>query len=393
MFEKLLILSTSAGAGHIHAAKALESAIRGRNAARDLRHVDTLDYTNKLFQAIFRKLYIEIVQAAPDVWSWFYDVMDQSAENRQRRLLFEKLNTRPFVKMLQEYQPDLLICTHFLPAEIVSWLREEGKLDCPQAVVMTDFDLHSMWLCSHCEHYFVPLAETRAHLIALGVPADRVTVAGIPIEGQFTELPDKAELRAKLGLDPERATLLLSTGGYGLGPVERIIDGLLQLEHPAQVLAVAGRNEDLAEYLEALEAELPADANVKLHPFGYVNNMHELMAASDLLLGKPGGLTTSEALASGLVFVILNPLPGQEERNADHLLEEQAAIRCNNLPTLAWKIDRLLDHPERMEVLRGNALRLARPGAAEAIVDKLATLPAGQTLPPILRRRSKKRED
>ena len=383
MFEKLLVLSTSAGAGHVHAAEALVDAVRRHGAAREVDHVDMLDYTNRLFQGIYRKLYLEIVDSAPDVFGWLYEATDNSSQSRKRRLAFEKLNTRPFVKMLEQRRPDLVVCTHFLPAEIISWLREQKRLDCPQAVVMTDFDLHAMWLCRHCEHYFTHLEETAVHLSAVGVPRERITVSGIPIDRRFGEALDRAKLRERLGLDPERTTLLLSTGGFGVGPVERIVSDLLEMGRPAELLVVSGRNAELADWLDARAAEQPSNPRVRLHPFGFVRNMHELMAASDLIIGKPGGLTTAEALASGLVFVIMNPVPGQEERNADHLLEENAAIRCNNLPALRWKVEQLLSEPERLERMRSNARRLARPDAADVIVKKLLELNPGQIAEPI----------
>ena len=149
---------------------------------------------------------------------------------------------------------------------------------------------------------------------------------------------------------------------------------LFGLRHPAQVVAICGRNEELKSELEQASAHIAPDNNVAIKVIGYTKEMHEYMAASDILLGKPGGLTTSEALAMGLVFVIVNPIPGQEERNSDHLLEEGVALRSNNLPALAYKIDRLLDDPARVERMRENARRMARPRAAFDIVNRLLAL-------------------
>jgi processive 1,2-diacylglycerol beta-glucosyltransferase len=181
-------------------------------------------------------------------------------------------------------------------------------------------------------------------------------------------------MRAKHGLDPDRTTLLVSAGGFGVGPVERLVRSLLELSRPAQapqVVVICGRSAELKAALDALAASRPPDAGVRLHVVGYTTAMDEYMAAADLLIGKPGGLTTSEALARGLVMVIVNPIPGQEERNADHLLEEGVAIRCNNLPVLPDKIERLLADPARLAAMRANVGRLARPRAAQAIVAAL----------------------
>jgi processive 1,2-diacylglycerol beta-glucosyltransferase len=234
--------------------------------------------------------------------------------------------------------------------------------------------VHALWLARHYEQYFVALDETRAHLEELGVPASKVTVTGIPIDPIFAEPKDQRAMRLKHGLHPDRTTILVSAGGYGVGRVETLRTALLKLRHRAQVILVCGRNAELKTRLDRQVARDSAGTSPSFHVVGFTNEMDELMAASDLIIGKPGGLTTSEALARGLVFVVVNPIPGQEERNSDHLLEEGCAIRCNNLPVLAYKIDRLLDDPSRLAAMRQNALRVARPRAAFDIVTKLLAL-------------------
>jgi processive 1,2-diacylglycerol beta-glucosyltransferase len=376
MANKVLILSASAGAGHVRAAQALEKAFGATGVVRDVRHVDALQFTNKVFRTIYSKTYVEMVDKAPEVLGWLYDVLDSPWEKERRRLAWDKLNTRPFVRLLEREQPDLIVCTHFLPAEMVSWMKAKHRLACPQTIVVTDFDVHAMWLCHHYERYFVALDETREHLIRLGIPAGKVTTTGIPIDPAFAEPKDKAATRRKLGLAPDRTTLLLSAGGFGVGPVEHIVTTLAKLEHPAQVVAICGRNAELKARMDRLART--AGAGV-LMAVGYTTAMDEYMSASDVLVGKPGGLTTSEALAKGLLLVIVNPIPGQEERNADHLLEAGAAIRCNNLPVLAWKIDRLLDDAARVARMRRNIAALARPHAARDVARlSLATADPGR---------------
>lgn len=374
MFNRVLILSASAGAGHIRAAQAVEKAFIELGVAREVRHVDTLEYTNKLFRGLYSKAYIELVNNAPDVLGWLYDSLDKPWKNERRRLALDRLNTRPFVKLLEEYEPDIAVCTHFLPAEIISWLKAKKRLSFRQAVVITDLDVHAMWLCRNCEHYFVAMDETREHLAALGVPAESITVSGIPIDPLFARAKDRRQMRLAHGLDPDLTTLLISAGGFGVGPIENLMRSLGHLRRPAQVVAICGRSEALYKRVQRVAGAQPADAAVRIHAVGYTTQMDEYMAAADFVVGKPGGLTTSEALARGLIFVIVNPIPGQEERNADHLLEEGAAIRCNNLPVLAYKIDRLLDDPERMARMRANVARLAKPQAAYDIVNRLTTL-------------------
>ncbi|MDQ3586515.1 MAG: glycosyltransferase [Acidobacteriota bacterium] len=374
MFNKVLILSASAGAGHVRAAEALARAFAEAGAAKEVRHVDTLAYTNKLFRHLYSKAYIEMVNKTPELLGWLYDALDKPWKNERRRLALDKLNTRPFVKMLREYQPEITVCTHFLPAEIISWLKAKERISWPQSIVVTDFDVHAMWLCHHYDQYFVALPETRVHLERLGITPNKITVSGIPIDPVFAQDKDQFAMREKHGLAPDRTTILLSAGGFGVGPVEHMVEALAALEHPAQVIALCGRNEELKSRLEGIAARVASASSTVIKPIGYTTEMDEYMTAADLLLGKPGGLTTSEALAKELVFVIVNPIPGQEERNSDHLLEEGVAIRCNNLPALAFKIDRLLSDPPRLAAMRERARQLARPHAARGIVNKLLAL-------------------
>lgn len=375
MLKKVLILSASAGAGHLRAAAAVERAFQEAGAAGEVRHVDTLEYTNKLFRHLYSKAYIEMVNKTPELLGWLYDALDKPWKNERRRLALDKLNTRPFVKMLKEYRPDAVVCTHFLPAEIISWLSAKERIDTKQFVVVTDFDLHAMWLCHHYEHYFVALEETRVHMERLGVPAEKVSVTGIPIDPVFAADKEKRAMRRKHGLREDATTILLSAGGFGVGPVEKIVQSLAELKSPAEVVALCGRNGELRERVEQTAAAVGRRApHVAVRAVGYTTEMDEYMSASDILLGKPGGLTTSEALAKGLVFCVVNPIPGQEERNSDHLLEEGVAVRCNNLPALAYKLDRLLADPARFAAMRANALRLARPHAARSVVEKLVSL-------------------
>jgi processive 1,2-diacylglycerol beta-glucosyltransferase len=372
--NRVLILSASAGAGHLRAAAAIERAFSLTGAAREIVNVDVLNYTTSLFRRLYSKAYVDIVNKMPQAMGWLYDHLDKPWKNERRRLALDKLNTRPFVKLLQENKPDIVVSTHFLPSEIISWLKAKQRISFPQTIVVTDFDVHAMWLCHHYEQYFVALEETRVHMEKLGVPGSKLSVTGIPIDPVFGEAKDKHEMRRKHGLAPDRTTILVSAGGFGVGKIDELWTSLADVQHEVQVVVLCGRNEELQKRLERISARQPADARVRLTSLGFTTQVDEWMSAADILLGKPGGLTTSEALAKGLVFVVVNPIPGQEERNSDHLLEEGVAIRSNNLPALSYKVDRLLEDPERFARMKSNALRMARPDAAFAVVNKILEL-------------------
>ncbi len=374
MFKKVLILSAAVGAGHLRAAEALEKQFKQMNAAEEVVNIDVLDYTNPLFRRLYGKAYIEMVNTMPEVLGWMYDTLDKPWENERRRLALDRLNTQPLIKFLKKYDPDIAVCTHFLPAEIISWLKAKKKIEFPQGVVVTDFDAHAMWLCHYFEHYFVALEETKVHLKKLGIPAEKLTVSGIPIDPVFAEEKDKPKTREKLGLEKDKLTILVSAGGFGVGKIEHLLEALADLQTPSQIIAVCGRNEELKTKLEKLACEKLNNERVVFKPIGFTKEMDEYMSASDLIVGKPGGLTTSEALAKGLIFVVVNPIPGQEERNSDHLLEKGCAVKCNNLPVLAYKIDELFKDKTRFEMMKKNVRKLARPDASKTIVEKLLNL-------------------
>ena len=374
MFKKVLILSAAVGAGHLRAAEAIEKAFAKQNAAAEVRNIDVLNYTNPLLRRLYGKAYIDMVNTMPEVLGWMYDSLDKPWQNERRRLALDRLNAQPLIKFLKSYQPDIAICTHFLPAEIISWLTAKGKINFPQAIVVTDFDVHAMWLTHNFERYFVAMDETRVHLEKLGIAPEKITVSGIPIDPIFAEQKDKTAMREKYDLATDKLTILVSAGGFGVGNIEHLLYALSELETPGQVLAICGRNEELKTKLETLAAEKLNNQTVTFKPIGYTTAMDEYMSAADLIVGKPGGLTTSEALAKGLIFVVVNPIPGQEERNSDHLLEKGCAIKCNNLPTLAYKIDALVSDANRFEQMKQNVLRFGNPTSAEYIVRQLTAL-------------------
>jgi len=373
---RLLILSASAGHAHFRCGQAVEHACKLLHYEWDITHVDILDYTNPLFKTVYSKMYIDMMTKMPEVLGWLYDQLDKPRKTQHPKLAFDRLHVGPFIRLLQRLKPDVVLCTHSLPAEIISWLngRKKNPMPIRQAIIITDFDVHALWLCEHFEQYFVALDETRVHLQEIGIPGQKVKVTGIPIDPVFSQLPDRGMMRLRHGLDPELPTILTSAGGYGVGKVDTLITLLMRLEHRAQVIAVCGKNASLKHRLELLAADTAQHPRVALKVVGYTSVMHELMAASDLIVGKPGGMTMCESLASGLIWVIVNPVPGQEERNSDHLLEQGCAIRCNNLPALTYKIDRLLGDPERLEQMRRNSLALARTNAAVSVAENLKAI-------------------
>jgi processive 1,2-diacylglycerol beta-glucosyltransferase len=377
--KRVLILSVSAGAGHLRAAEALMKDFQEHPAVKnggEVQHWDFGKYSTPFFRAIHTKVLPALVNRAPWLLGMVYDGTNTPGKEGLTRAL-EKFNAGPFIKAFRQYQPDLVVCTEFTPSNIISWLNTQkkgalggGKKIHP-AIVVTDFDVHAMWLARSYSRYFVALPETKVYMQNLGIPEDKITVSGIPIDPIFRTPIDKPAARRTLGLDPALTTLLLSGGGFGTGPVELVLAELQTMKTPAQVVVIAGKSEELKTRLDKLARKTPADAPVRIHPVGFTTRMDEYMAAADLLISKAGGLTTSEAMARGLPMCVVNPIPGQEERNSDHLLEAGVAIRSNNPPALAWKIETLLRDPPRLQSMREKARAFGKPFAGQTIVHEL----------------------
>jgi len=367
---RVLLLSATSGAGHVRAAQALEKAFLARGDCV-VEHIDALQHVSKLFQRIYDKAYISMVRRAPELMGLLYERTDEPWHHPRRRLALDRLNAQPMIRLLKRIQPDLCVATHFLPAEIIAWLIAKRKLRARNAIVVTDYDVHAMWLCRTVDRYYVAIDEAAEYLARIGVPRETLRITGIPIDPLFAKPLDRFEARKHLGLAAEATVILMAAGGYGIGPVEQLVKDLLALERPWQIVAIAGKSEKIRKRLEevARAAGKLQDGSSKLCPVGFTTEMDQYMAAADLLVGKAGGLTTSEALARALPMALIEPIPGQEERNADHLLEAGAAIRCNNLPAAAWKIAKLFDDPARLSKMREAARALGRPSAAAAIAE------------------------
>ncbi len=371
----VVLLSASSGTGHVRAAQALEKAFSARGDCV-VEHIDAIRYVSKLFQRIYEKAYIAMVRRVPELMGVIYERTDQPWNHPRRRLALDRLNTQPMIRMLQRLQPDLCVATHFLPAEIIAWLIAKEKLRARHAIVVTDYDVHALWLCRTVDRYYVAMEESAEYMTRIGVPRERLRVTGLPVDPVFATPADRSAARKRFGLDVDAPTVLVSAGGEGVGPIEQLVRDLLGMRRPWQIVAIAGKSEKMRRRLEELAraaGTLPAGAP-RLCAVGFTAEMDQYMAAADLLVGKAGGLTTSEALARGLPMALVEPIPGQEERNADHLLEAGAAIRCNNLPAAAWKIATLLDDPARLRRMQEAASGMARPGAAAAIAKDALTL-------------------
>ncbi len=374
---RVLILSASAGAGHMTAAEAVRAALRAATPTARVEVVDVLGLANPFFRRLYAEGYLALVNHAPSAMGWLYEVTDRPNQKRRDRLraAFQNMNLKRVAERLVREQPHLIINTHFLPAELVAGLRRQGRINCRQVTVTTDFETHRMWVQEPTERYYTATTEGRACLGTWGVAPERVLVSGIPVRDGFGRAPDRLAARALLNCASDRPLVLLLCGGFGVGPTETLLLELLRTPPDTQVIAITGRNEKLRARLTAIVQRRRRDVRIT----GFVDAMEVYMAAADLVVSKPGGLTASETLAVGRPSVIVNPIPGQETRNSDFLLERGAGVKVNNLRMLGYRVAQLLRDASELRRLGKAAASLGRPMAAENIAQdalSLAVAPA-----------------
>lgn len=359
----------------MRAAEAIRMHALQHEAAMQVVHLDVMDYVPLGFRKLYTDFYIALVSRRPALWRYLYqitnDAQPDSMMQRLRRAI-ERLNTRRLKKEISAFAPDAIICTHFLPAEILAYMTRTAQLQCPVWVQITDFDLHRMWVHEDMAGYFAANEEVAFRLRAHGIPNETIHVAGIPVMPTFQRAPDRKTCARELGLDPQRLTVLLMGGGAGLGDLRDVAARLLSLDADFQLIVLAGKNADALAALQVLAIEYPG----RLLASGFTDCIERLMACADLAVTKPGGLTTAECLAMGLPMIVNAPIPGQEERNADFLLEQGAALKACDAVTLEYRVRYMLQHPDRLAEMRSRARALGRPNAARVVIDTvLANIP------------------
>lgn len=366
--KKLLLLSVSAGAGHMRAAEALRAAADAHPAGVSATHLDVMNFVPSGFRKVYTDFYIDLVNKHPSIWGYLYQATndaDPSGLMQRSRRLVERLNTRALQKVIAEQKPNAIICTHFLPAELLGRAISKGKLDCPVWVQVTDFDLHRMWVQPHMRGYFAASAEVAYRMKARGIAESAIHVTGIPVMPAFAEVLDRRVCAREAGLDAARTTILLMGGGAGIGRLDVVAEKLLGLDEDFQLIAMAGKNVAALAAMQALAQRFSG----RLIAQGFTDKVERLMACADFAITKPGGLTTSECLAMGLPMIVNSPIPGQEEHNADFLLEQGVALKAFDAVTLEYRVRKLLQHPEQLVEMRARALAIGRAHAARAALE------------------------
>lgn len=369
--SRVLLLYITAHSGHARASHAVEQAIHRLDGSSMVRAVDAFERFNPLLSRVVDRLYMMVIRNTPEVWEYLYDNPDvvQRGQGIQRWL--HRHNAPKLRRLLDEVHPTVIACTQAFPCGVVAAYKQATGLRTPLYAILTDFIPHQFWLQEGVDAYFVGSEAARQRLAEGGVPADRIRHTGIPIDPVFADSLDGAARRLVLGLDPQQPTVLLMGGGQGLGPIEEVARALDALPQPLQLVVLTGLNTSLRRRLTAVLPQFRRRVVV----LGHVSFVHELMSFATLIVTKPGGLTTAEALAKQLPIIIVDPIPGQEVKNTEFLLSRQAAVRAQRWETVPRLVADLLGHPDRLASLRRAAGALGRPRSALDIAQILLQHP------------------
>jgi processive 1,2-diacylglycerol beta-glucosyltransferase len=356
--RRFLLLHITEGSGHHRASSAIEQQIRRLDPRAHIVMVDAFKYVTRIVRWAIHRSYLSLIRHQPDIWEYLYDNPAVHHRIRHFRSLLHRYHAVKLERLLETVRPDAIACTQAYPCGMVADFKKHHGLDLPLVGVLTDYAPHLYWFHETVDHYVVPSEQVKRRFVTRGVDAARVNVFGIPIDPAFLEPTDREATARQFGLDLTTPIILIMGGGSGFGRLREILWSLDILPYPCHLVVVAGTNRPLLRWLKAQRFRH------RVLPVGYTKDVAKLMGVATLLVSKPGGLTTSEALAKHLPLVMVNPIPGQEAYNARFLLSQGAAVQAGSAETVRQTVRDLLDNPERLDALRRRNAELARPHAA-----------------------------
>ncbi len=367
--KKIMILYTSYGTGHYRAADGIKKYIE-ENYPKDyqVELIDGQKYVNETMDKVIIKSYMNVALRTPKVWAKMYTRGEKSNSLAGFSNGIQKLFSNKLYGLFKDQDPDLVISTHFFTTEMVATLKKKKKTNCKLGVILTDYAPHKFWLSSaDCvDMYFVANEAMKYTLVHENIPEEKIYVTGIPVRPEFLETYDKKKVFKEFGFVLRRPTFLFFSGSqYGMADSTAIYKGLLDVKNNIQIIAISGKNEELKKNLTHLAKK--SNKNVKVLDF--TDRVAEFLAASDFVVSKPGGLTVTEALVTNTPFIIINPLPGQEEENSAFLTNSGAAYRIYDPSKTTPLIEQLLADKERIKNMKLMQRHIAKPNSTKDIVE------------------------
>lgn len=363
--KKVIILTLSVGSGHVQASSVIRDALADGHERLDLRILDAIPLSEPWFPWLYVQPYWWMLRYRRDAWRRLYEWRQRKNHRSTAPNWIFRYGCVKVLRELQAFQPHLVIVTEVGAAEIAALGKRQGWYTSPILAVLTDFQAETPWVQPEIDFYCVATEQAKSQLIGWGISPHRILISGIPIDPAFALRFEKPETTRSLGLKPHRPVALLMAGGMGLAPLDQMAMQLEQCRMPLQVLAVAGHDRTLHDKLRRLRRKIA----LELLPFGWTNRVPELMAAADVLITKPGGLTVSEALASGLPMILTHPIPGPEERNIPYLVRHRVAIHARQIEEIPSLVSQLLSRPDQRNRMALRARELSRPEAAHGIAQ------------------------
>lgn len=368
--KKILILYAAYGGGHYSAANSIKKYL-DEHFEVETEIIDCIQYINKVLNKLTTEAYKEMARKAPSLWGKVYS-NSQSGLLRHVSSRTNKVMAIKLKNLIKEIQPDLIVSTHPFSSQMVSYLRRKGKINCKLVTVLTDFAPHDQWLIGHeyTDDFFVANEKMGKYLLNYGVEPSKIHVTGIPLSNKFFQQFNKQEIYKEFGLDDSKPVILFFGGGeFGLGKDRpaQILEALINNLSTTQIIAISGKNPKMNESFSEIVKKLDCGNRVKV--FEYTNKVPELMSISSLVVTKPGGLTTSESLASELPILVINPIPGQEEENAEFLVEHNVAVWLKNDDNPDEVIQKLFSSPEKLNNMKKNTILLAKKNSTKDICE------------------------
>ncbi|MDD4979925.1 MAG: glycosyltransferase [Candidatus Omnitrophica bacterium] len=370
--KRIILMYISEVSGHHSATLAIEKALKILQPDTQILNIDGFNYTNPISEKIVNRLYMAVIKRTPKIWDYLYDNPAVVKKIEKIKNVVHKFNSPKLKNLFDKFKPDAIICTQAFPCGMAADFKKTYASDIPLVAVLTDYIPHSYWVYDKVDYYITPSQEVSLRLIKKGVPPDKIKPLGIPFDPKFNEGILKNEVMHRLHLDPGLFTVLIMGGGQGLGPIKTIIKSLEKVKKGFQALVVSGTNKKLYGSLKMRLKKYKK----KVLLFGYVNNIHELMGISDIIITKPGGVTISEVLARKLPMIIVKPIPGQEVNNTAYLTDKKAAIKIDKPKDIHLIIDDLLENRQKLARLAEAAGGIAKPNASLDIAKFILDLTA-----------------
>lgn len=367
---KALIFSVSAGGGHKNAAEAIKSYIELNDAKSDVVILDTIRYINPLLDKVIIGSYLKSIKITPALFGKLYSASENDYGLNSVSTKFNEIMASKIMPFIEEYKPEVIVCTHPFPAEMASIMKSKYNLQIPCVTILTDYAPHGFWLHPCIDAYVVSNIDMIDDMVERGIPRETIFDLGIPVKPNFITQYEREETLKELELSPDKSTILVMGGSLGMGKISTIYEELSKVTQDIQIIVITGKNRKLYYELVELKKTCPKETRI----IGFTDKVNKYMQASDLLLTKPGGLTITESLICKIPLGLFSPIPGPEEKNSDFLIRHNLAVNLGDGKNCSKEIEELLSSPYKLKSIKMNTSKYSKPNSGNDIYNLLNSL-------------------